>query len=92
MARVDGRPGAEYIPFSAMYFDVRREGRRYEGEEFDATYFSMPEKMEACDGKIYCADDDRLKVLGTLLECMGADAAVRIGDPAVWRAAVASLP
>ena len=91
MAQVDGRPGEEYIAFSAMHFDVRREGRRYEGDEFNKTYFSIPEKMEACDGQIYCTDDDRLKVLGALLECMGADAAVGIGDPAVWRAAVAAL-
>jgi hypothetical protein len=52
----------------------------------------MPEKMEACDGMIYCDDDDRLKVLGALLENVGIDRAIRIGDPKLWKAAVAELP
>jgi hypothetical protein len=31
-------------------------------------------------------------LLGLPLEDMGADAACRLGDPDLWRAAVASLP
>jgi hypothetical protein len=30
-------------------------------------------------------------MLGLMLENVGADQAVRLGDPAVWRAAVAAL-
>ena len=30
-------------------------------------------------------------MLGWMLEMMGADVAVRLGDPEVWRAAVAGL-
>jgi hypothetical protein len=52
----------------------------------------MPEKMDATDGKIYFGEEDRLKVLGALLEHIGIDRAVRFGDPALWRAAVAELP
>ena len=31
-------------------------------------------------------------MLGLLLENVGADAAVHLGDPEVWREAVAALP
>jgi len=36
-------------------------------------------------------DQERLLMLGLLLENVGVDAAVRLGDPAVWRAAIAEL-
>ena len=42
-------------------------------------------------GKLFWSDEERLLLLGLLLENVGADAAVRIGDPAVWREAVAAL-
>ena len=43
-------------------------------------------------GKLLWDEDQRLALLGLLLENVGADAAVRLGDPAVWRAAVQDLP
>ena len=43
------------------------------------------------DGKLFWSDEERLLLLGLLLENLGADAAVRLGDPQVWRTAVASL-
>jgi hypothetical protein len=36
-------------------------------------------------GKLLWGDDQRLLLLGLPLEDVGADAAVRLGDPAVWR-------
>jgi hypothetical protein len=36
-------------------------------------------------------DEERVLLLGLVLENLGADVAVRLGDPAVWKAAVASL-
>lgn len=80
-----------YVPFDAIRWDIRREGHSWHGDEFWKSYSAMPEKMEACGGMLYCDDDDRLKVLAALLENVGADRAVRIGDPAVWRAAIAAL-
>ena len=50
-----------------------------------------PEKIEMFDGKILWSDEDRERLLGLLLEDLGADCAVRLGDPDVWRAAVAKL-
>lgn len=42
-------------------------------------------------GKLLWEDEDRLALLGLLLENVGAEAAVRLGAPDVWRAAVAQL-
>lgn len=81
-----------YVPFDAIRWDIGREGRGWRGEEFERGFWAMPEKMEATDGKIYFDEEDRLKVLGALLEHVGIDRVVRFGDPALWRAAVAELP
>jgi hypothetical protein len=43
------------------------------------------------NGKMFFDDDLRLRMLSLLLEQLGADAAVRLGDPQVWRDAVAEL-
>ncbi len=42
-------------------------------------------------GKLFWSERDRRVLLALLLENVGADAAVRLGDPHVWRAAVAGL-
>lgn len=51
-----------------------------------------PEKIEMVKGKLFNDDEARQMMLGLLLENVGVDAAVRLGDPQVWRAAVAALP
>lgn len=79
------------VPLDAITFHIGREGRAWHGDEFRRSYEAMPEKMEAIDGKLYWDDDDRLKVLGALLENVGIDRAVRLGDPASWREAIAAL-
>ncbi len=43
-------------------------------------------------GKLFLTDEERLTMLGLLIENVGVDAAVRLGDPEVWRQAVAALP
>ncbi len=42
-------------------------------------------------GKLFWDDRERLRMLGLLLENCGAEAAVRMSNPDVWRAAVARL-
>ena len=44
------------------------------------------------EGRMFFDDEERLLLLGLLLENVGVDAAVQLGDPKVWRAAVADLP
>ena len=80
-----------YVPLDAITFDIRREGRSWSGKEFEKSYLAMPEKMEAVDGKLYWNDEERLKVLGALLENIGIDGAVRLGDPRLWRQAIDEL-
>jgi hypothetical protein len=72
-------------------WDIRRRGRAW-AHEAQARWALTPEKLEMYRGKLLWEDDQRLALLGLLLENMGADAAVRLGDPAVWRAAVQDLP
>jgi hypothetical protein len=50
-----------------------------------------PEKFEMNRGRLFWSDEERLLLLGLLLENCGVDAAVRLGAPEVWRAAVADL-
>jgi hypothetical protein len=50
-----------------------------------------PKKLEMFESKLLWEDADRVELLGLLLENVGADRAVRLGSPEVWRAAVAAL-
>lgn len=72
-------------------WDIRREGRAWTGDEGMQRFSLTPEKFEMYRGKLFWSDEDRVNLLGLLLENVGADQAVRLGDPAVWRAAVAAL-
>jgi hypothetical protein len=71
-------------------WDIRAEGRAWRSEAMDR-YALTPEKLEMIGGRLLYDDEQRLTLLALLLENVGADAAVRLGDPGVWRAAVAKL-
>lgn len=72
-------------------WDLRPEGRAW-GPEAWSRFELAPGKMELIEGRLFWSEEDRLTVLGLLLENVGLDQAVRIGDPEVWRAVVAKLP
>lgn len=72
-------------------WDIRREGRAWVAGEAARRWELTPEKLEMWEGKLLWRDEDRIKLLGLLLENCGADAAVRLGDPEVWIAAVEEL-
>lgn len=72
-------------------WDIRREGRSWTGDEALERFGHTPEKIEMIDGRLFWDDEQRLALLALLLENVGADAAVRLGNPAVWRDAVAQL-
>lgn len=71
-------------------WDIRRAGYAWGGEAM-SRYSQTPEKTEMIAGKLYGTEEERLTMLGLLLENVGADQAVRLGNPDVWRAAVAEL-
>lgn len=72
-------------------WDIRREGRAWKGPEALARYHLVPGKIELIEGKLFWAEEARLTMLALLLENVGVDSAVRLGDPKVWREAVARL-
>ena len=72
-------------------WDIRREGRAWTGDEALQRLELTPEKFEMNKGRLFWGEDERLLLLGLLLENVGVDAAIRLGDPQVWRAAVAEL-
>jgi len=71
-------------------WDIRREPRAWQSEALQR-YALAHEKIEMVAGKLFWSDDERLTLLGLLLENVGVDAAVRLGDPRVWRDAVAKM-
>jgi hypothetical protein len=73
-------------------WDIRREGRARDAHEAMERYQLTPEKIEMVKGKLLWDEEDGINLLCLLLENVGADRAVRLGSPQVWRAAVAALP
>lgn len=74
-----------------MGWDIRRQGHPLEGGFRSEKWQATPEKIEMVKGCAFDEGDGRSAMLGVLLENVGADAVVRMGDPEVWRAAVAGL-
>jgi hypothetical protein len=72
-------------------WDIRKQGRAWTGDEAMQRFELTPEKFEMYQGRLFWSDEDRLNLLGLLLENVGAARAVQLGDPAVWRDAVAEL-
>ena len=72
-------------------WDIRRAGRAWSDDEARQRWELTPEKLEMIAGRILWDEEERVQLLGLLLENVGADRAVRLGDPAVWRSAVESL-
>ena len=87
-------PNEPRPPFAAVQWNLRPEGYAWDTEDDHCLrrYYMTPHKNELIDGKLYWQEEDRLFMLALLLENVGVDQAVRIGDPAVWKAAVAQLP
>jgi hypothetical protein len=71
-------------------WDIRREARRWTHEEAERRMYQAPEKIEFAGG-IFVGEDQRLTVLGMLLENLGIDKVVRFGKLEDWKAAIADL-
>jgi hypothetical protein len=78
------------IRAESISWDFHREGRAW-GKEASDRFELTPEKFEMYGGKLFWSEQERLILLGLLLENVGLDAAVRLGDPRVWREAVRAL-
>jgi len=73
-------------------WDIRREGRSWTADEFRSRVDLRPEKLEVFEGKLLWSHEERLALLGLLLENVGADEAVELGDPSVWVEAALCRP
>lgn len=71
-------------------WDIRREGHTWTREESDRRIYQAPEKIEFVGG-IFSSEEERMTVMAMLLENLGIDKAIRLGDPADWKVAVAEL-
>ena len=70
-------------------WDIRRKGRAWGAEEIENRYFRLtPEKIELIEGKLFWNEEERMRMLGLLLENVGVDQAIRLGDPEVWHRAL----
>ena len=76
---------------ASVNWDIRREGRAWCPEEVESRYSLTPEKIELVEGKLFWSDEERLNMLALLLENIGIDKAIHLGDPNVWREAISSL-
>ena len=70
-------------------FDIRTVGRRWTAEEIEAFHDELPGRLEVVRGMLCLDEDQRLLLLGALLEHVGTERAVRLGPWSAWRAAVA---
>jgi hypothetical protein len=76
--------------FDPAEWKIEREGRVWSHEEFERRIDQAPEKIEYTGG-IFTYEDERLTVLAMLLENLGIDKAVQLGNLQDWRAAIAEL-
>ena len=76
--------------FDPAEWKIGREGRAWKGEEFEKRIYQVPEKIEYVGG-IFINERQRLTVLAMLLENLGIDKAVQLGNRKDWKAALADL-
>ena len=74
----------------APKWDIRRKGRTWTHDEYMDRIYRAPVKIEFAGG-IFTSDRERLAVLAMLLENLGIEKAIRLGNPADWKAAVSKL-
>jgi hypothetical protein len=85
----DREPEVTWTP--AGGWDIRREGRSWNLDEWRSRREICSEQIELIESKLFWCDEERIAMLGLLLENLGVDRAVRLGDPKVWRDAIAAL-
>ena len=77
--------------FPSIAWDIRRTGRAWTATEARQRWELTPEKFEMYQGRLFWDDEQRLLLLGLLLENVGVDRAIRLGNSSVWRDAIAAL-
>jgi hypothetical protein len=74
---------------ASLKLDIRRDGRAWTRDEFRDRLDQLDGfKFEIFGGKLFWSDDARLLVVALLLENLGMDAVVRLGDAMRWKEAI----
>ncbi|HZZ77288.1 MAG TPA: hypothetical protein VFE62_02150 [Gemmataceae bacterium] len=72
-----------------MKFNIQRAGRKWSSAEIKQKYHKLsPDKIELIEGKMFWSDEQRLNMLALLLENVGIDAALGLGDMLLWKQAI----
>ena len=79
------------LPVPDVTWDIRREGHVWEGPNVREHYYLAPEKIEMIFRQMFCTETERVTMLALLLENVGVDKAIRLGNPEVWRSALEDL-
>lgn len=72
-------------------WDIRSDKHAWSGDEMMSRYRLIPEKIELIEGKLFWTEEERLNMLGLLLENIGIDKVVRLGNTENWRQAISEL-
>ena len=72
-------------------WNIALESRAWPGSEAMQRLDLLPAKLEMIRGKLLWSEEERVTLLAALLENVGALKAVQLGNPQVWRDAVAQL-
>lgn len=73
----------------ALDWDIQPEGRAWRGG-IDRLELA-PRKIELCEGRLFCSDEDRLVMLAMLLENVGMNAAIKLAPLERWHAALEAV-
>jgi hypothetical protein len=71
--------------------NIQREGRAWTKSEAVGRLDLFPARAEMIGGKLFWTEDERLTALALLLENVGIDNAVRLGDAELWKQAIKEL-
>jgi hypothetical protein len=72
-------------------WNIQRTGRAWTGDEAIQRHYLAPRKVELIEGQLFWSEEQRLTMLGLLLENVGVDKAIQLGSPAVWKEAIMQL-
>jgi hypothetical protein len=71
--------------------NIQRKGRAWTTSEVVGRLDLFPARAESIDGKLFWTEEQRLTALALLLENVGIDKAVRLGNAELWRQAIEEL-
>jgi len=71
-----------------MNWNIKRKGRSWHGNEAREKFALTPQKIEMIEGKLFLSEEDRLNMLGLLMENIGLDQVLKVCDPATLQQVV----